>query len=50
MEAGTSRLFELIRSGQLKVRIDQNYALEDAAQAHRDLEARATTGSTVLLP
>lgn len=50
VEAGTGRLFELIRSGQLKVRIDQSYPLEQAAQAHRDLESRATTGSTVLLP
>lgn len=50
MEAGSARLFELIRSGAIKVRIDQTYALSDAAQAHRDLESRATTGSTVLLP
>lgn len=50
VETGTSRLFELIRSGQVKVRIDQTYPLENAAQAHRDLESRATTGSTVLLP
>ncbi len=34
----------------VKVRVDQTYALKDAAQAHRDLEARKTTGSTVLLP
>lgn len=50
VEAGTRRLFELIRSEQVKVRIDQTYPLEQAAQAHRDLESRATTGSTVLLP
>lgn len=50
IEAGTARLFEMIRSGRLKVRIDQTYPLEEAAQAHRDLESRATTGSTVLLP
>jgi NADPH2:quinone reductase len=50
VDAGTGRLFDLLRSGALKVRIDQSYALADAAQAHRDLEARATTGSTVLLP
>lgn len=48
--AGSARLFEMIRSGKVEVRIDQTYALEDAAQAHRDLESRATTGSTVLLP
>jgi len=34
----------------VKIRIDQRYALADAAQAHRDLEARKTTGSSVLLP
>lgn len=50
VDAGAARLFEMIASGKLKVRIDQSYALEDAAQAHRDLEARATTGSTILLP
>ncbi|MDO9489015.1 MAG: zinc-binding dehydrogenase, partial [Sphingomonadaceae bacterium] len=50
VEAGTARLFAMIAGGQLKVRIDQRYPLEDAAGAHRDLEARATTGSTILLP
>ena len=50
VEAGTGRLFDMLRCGALKVRIDQTYALEDAAQAHRELEARATTGSTVLIP
>jgi NADPH2:quinone reductase len=50
VETGTARLFEMVASGKVKVRIDQSYALEDAAQAHRDLEGRATTGSTVLLP
>jgi NADPH2:quinone reductase len=34
----------------VKIRIDQRYDLADVAQAHRDLEARKTTGSTVLLP
>jgi NADPH2:quinone reductase len=34
----------------VKLRIGQRYALADAAQAHRDLEARRTTGSTVLVP
>ena len=37
-------------SGDSKVEVMQRYALKDAAQAHRDLEARKTTGSTVLLP
>jgi NADPH2:quinone reductase len=34
----------------VKIEINQRYALKDAAQAHRDLEARKTTGSTILLP
>jgi NADPH2:quinone reductase len=44
------RMLDLVAQGVLKVNIDQRYALKDAAQAHRDLEARRTTGSTVLLP
>ena len=43
-------LFAVVGSGQVKIRIDQRYPLADAARAHRDLEARKTTGSTVLLP
>ncbi|MGH8197933.1 MAG: quinone oxidoreductase family protein [Steroidobacteraceae bacterium] len=43
-------LFEVVASGQVKVRIGQRYPLSDAAQAHRDLEARRTTGSTLLIP
>ncbi len=50
VDAGSARLFDMVASGKLKVRIDQSYALGDAAQAHRDLEARATTGSTILIP
>ena len=43
-------LFEVVRSGRVKIEILQRYVLKDAAQAHRDLEARKTTGSTILLP
>lgn len=43
-------LFEAIERGVLSVRVAQTYALRDAAQAHRDLEERKTTGSTLLLP
>jgi NADPH2:quinone reductase len=43
-------LFEVVGSGAVKVRIDQRYALADVAQAHRDLEARKTTGCSVLIP
>jgi len=43
-------LFAVVLNGQVKIRIDQRYALADVAQAHRDLEARKATGSTVLIP
>jgi NADPH2:quinone reductase len=43
-------LFAKVASGQLKAHVGQRVALSDAAQAHRDLEARRTVGSTVLLP
>lgn len=43
-------LIEIVKSGKVKIPVNQRYALSDAAQAHRDLEARQTTGSTVLLP
>jgi NADPH2:quinone reductase len=42
-------LLDLVRHGVLRVHIGQTYALSDAAQAHRDLEARKTIGATVLL-
>ncbi len=40
----------MAQKGVVKVEINQTYALMDAPQAHRDLEARKTTGSTLLLP
>ena len=43
-------LFAVVASGQVRIEVNQRYALKDAAQAHRDLEARKTTGSTILLP
>ncbi|MCH9019379.1 MAG: quinone oxidoreductase [Proteobacteria bacterium] len=48
--ATADALFEVVRSGAVRIEVNQTYALADAAQAHRDLEARKTTGSTVLLP
>jgi NADPH2:quinone reductase len=50
LEAGAGELFDVIARGIVKIRIGQTYALKDVAAAHRDLEARRTTGSTVLLP
>jgi NADPH2:quinone reductase len=49
-QAMADDLFAVVQSGAVKIRIDQRYPLADAAQAHRDLEARRTTGSSVLLP
>ena len=43
-------LFDMVVSGKVKIEVNQTYALKDVAQAHRDLEARKTTGSTILLP
>ena len=43
-------LIEVVESGAVKIEVNQTYALKDAAQAHRDLESRKTTGSTVLIP
>jgi NADPH2:quinone reductase len=50
LEAGTAELTALVAQGRVKIEVNQAYALADAAQAHRDLEARKTTGCTVLLP
>jgi NADPH2:quinone reductase len=47
--ASANDLFEAVGKG-LKIEINQRYALKDAEQAHRDLESRKTTGSTILLP
>lgn len=43
-------LFDKVTSGAVRIEIGQRYALADIAQAHRDLEARKTTGSTIILP
>jgi NADPH2:quinone reductase len=47
-QAMADELFEIVRGGAVRIRIDQRYALADAAQAHRDLEARKTTGCSIL--
>jgi len=44
------RLFAMVMDGHVTIRVGQRYALADVAQAHRDLEARRTTGCSVLLP
>jgi len=47
--ATAHELFDVVRQGAVRIEVQQTYPLRDAAQAHRDLEARKTTGSTVLL-
>lgn len=50
LEALGAELFDVVASGQVRIEVNQTYSLADAAKAHRDLEARKTTGSTILLP
>lgn len=50
LDRAARELFEVIGRGVVRVEIGQTYALEDVAQAHRDLEGRRTIGSTVLIP
>lgn len=48
LEENAADLFAAVTSGKVKIHVNQSYPLKDVAQAHRDLEARRTTGSTVL--
>ncbi len=50
LEKTAGDLFEVVKSGAVKIEINQEYRLADAAQAHTDLEGRKTTGTTVLIP
>jgi len=50
LDACARSLFDVVASGQVKIDINQRYNLADVGQAHQDLEARRTTGSTILLP
>ena len=50
LQTASRELFNVVKKGAVKIRINQTYPLREAAQAHRDLESRKTTGSTVLLP
>ncbi|NMG15567.1 quinone oxidoreductase family protein [Aromatoleum bremense] len=43
-------LFDVVTSGKVRIEVNQRFALKDASQAHRELEARRTTGSSILLP
>jgi NADPH2:quinone reductase len=50
LEASAKSLFRMVKSGKVKITIDQRYPLADAAQAHIDLQNRKTTGQTILVP
>jgi NADPH2:quinone reductase len=50
LDKRSSAVFEMIRAGKLKLRIEYTYPLAEAAQAHRDLEGRKTTGKILLIP
>ncbi len=50
LEAASQELFDLVRTGTVKIDINQRYRLKDAAKAHIDLESSKTTGSSILLP
>jgi NADPH2:quinone reductase len=50
LEKLSGALFSVVKKGAVKIEVNQRYALKDAAKAHRDLEGRRTTGSTVLVP
>ncbi len=50
LEASAKDLFDIVLSGQVKIDIGQRYPLGEAARAHRELEARGTTGASILVP
>jgi NADPH2:quinone reductase len=50
LRQSSADVFQRVLSGDIRVEINQRYALDDVQRAHRDLESRKTTGSTILLP
>jgi NADPH2:quinone reductase len=48
LEQSAGELFDMVTSGKVKIEVQQRFALKDAADAHRALQARKTTGSTIL--
>ena len=50
LDTMAAELFDVVSSGKVKTNVRQRYPLSEAARAHEDLEARRTTGSTILLP
>jgi NADPH2:quinone reductase len=50
LEAISQDLFDIVQVGKVRIDVEQRYTLADAAEAHRDLEARKTTGASILVP
>jgi NADPH2:quinone reductase len=50
LEKSARALFKMVTSGAVKIEVNQTYPLKEAPQAHRDLEGRKTTGSTIFIP
>ena len=50
LEISANRLFDVVRNGAVKINVNQKFALKDAANAHRNIESRKTTGASILLP
>lgn len=50
LEKTAADLFDIVRSGKVKIPVNQTYAMADVVQMHRDMEGRKTTGSTIMLP
>ena len=50
LQANASDLFDVVKSGKVKIEVNQSYPLSETVKAHQDLEARKTTGSTILVP
>jgi NADPH2:quinone reductase len=48
LEQSAGELFDMVASGKVRIEVQQRFALKDAAEAHRELQARKTTGSTIL--
>jgi NADPH2:quinone reductase len=48
LEGSAKELFEVVASGKVRINVNQRFALKDAAEAHKALEARATSGSAIL--
>ena len=50
LDACANSLFDIVQSNKVRININQTYSLADAGQAHTDLEARKTSGTTLLIP